>query len=322
MKALFTRPDVDAETILALVGVEYVVKEICLEEVDWAESSNNCARLWHPLNEERIDEYGRAMMLGDVFPMPVVEVSGSGLIILGGNQRLNAAKRISAGMTMNAYVVKPLIEAHREMLIRSLNSRHGWGSEKNERAEHATYLVRKHGVAVSDAARLMMVSESVVSMRVRAEETKAFLARKGVQSHGLPLLALSAIGSIQDERQAVSVAKIAVERKATADQVSNIAAKLKAVSSSAEKQKAVREFDSSLSSSIRNEIPSRTAKRPRREKIYKLLEAAVQFMEHGNSGSAFGSLDELQCIKSEDHDRLKVLVAKLTIRLNTILEVG
>jgi hypothetical protein len=223
---------------------------------------------------------------------------------------------------MNAYVVKPLIEAHREMLIRSLNSRHGWGSEKEERAEHATYLVRKHGVAVSDAARLMMVSEGVVCMRVRAEDTKAFLARKGVQSQGMPLHALSAIASIQDEKQAVAVAKIAVEKKATGDQVANVAAKLKTVSSSAEKQKAVREFDASLSASIRNENQSRIVKRPRREKLYKILESAVQFIEHGNAGSAFGSLDELQCVKSEDHDRLKVLVAKLTIRLNTILEIG
>jgi hypothetical protein len=159
-------------------------------------------------------------------------------------------------------------------------------------------------------------------MRVRAEETRSFLARKGVQSQGLPLHALSAIGSIQDEKQAVSVAKIAVEKKATGDQVAGVAAKLKTVSSVAEKQKAVREFDASLSASIRNESPSKTVKRPRREKLYRMLESAVQFMEHGNAGLAFGSLGELQCIKSEDHDRLKVLVAKLTIRLNTILEVG
>ena len=131
MKELKTRVDVDAETVLGMVGVEYVVKEISLDEIDWKESSNNCARLWHPLNEERIEEYGRAMALGDVFPMPVVECASSGMVILGGNQRLNAARRLEAGMLLMAYVVKPLIEVHREMLIRSLNSRHGWGSEKD-----------------------------------------------------------------------------------------------------------------------------------------------------------------------------------------------
>jgi len=322
MKELQTRIDVDAETVLRMVGVEYVVKEISLQEIDWRESSNNCARLWHPLNEERIEEYGRAMTLGDVFPMPVVECASLGMVILGGNQRLNAAQRINANMRLKVYVVKPLIEVHREMLIRSLNSRHGWGSEKDERAEHATYLVRKHGASVADVARLMMVSDGIVSMRVRAEETRAFLSRKGVQCQTLPLQALASLATIQDEKHAVAIGKLAVEKKATGDQVSQVTAKLKAVSSAAEKQKVIREFDTNLTSLIKNEPSKKLAKRPRREKLYKLLESAVQFLEHGNTGGSFGSLDELQCTKNEDRDKLRVMVVKITVRLNSILEIG
>jgi hypothetical protein len=42
-----------------------------------------------------------------------------------------------------------------------------------------------------------------------------------------------------------------------------------------------------------------------------------EFLERGNAGTGFSSLDELQCT-SMDSDRVKMLSAKILIRLKTI----
>ena len=318
LKELKTRPDHEAETVLKFIQTEYVTKEISLEDIDWTESANNCARLWNPLNEEKIDDYRMAMEEGDVFPMPVVEAASSGLVILGGNQRLNAAMRINPQMRVEAYVVRPLLTAQREVIIRSLNSKHGWGSEKEERLAHAVFVVRKHGITTADASKLFVVSTSSISMRIKADDTKAILARKSIDASRLSLGALSAIASIQDEKHATAMAKIAVEHAATGDEVTSAVQKLNSVKSAAEKAKSIKDFAASLNGSVKHEASSASCKRPRRKKFLSMLESVSEFLEHGNGGDGFTSMDELQCVKATDGEKIAVLCNKITVRLNMI----
>jgi transposase len=318
LKELTTRPDPDAETVLKFAEVEFVVKAISIEDVDWRESANNCARLWNPLNEEKIDDYRMAMEGGDVFPMPVMEAAKTGLVILGGNQRMNAARRINPSMLLTAYVVRPLLTSQRELIIRSLNSKHGWGSEKEERLAHAVFLVHKHGISAADAAKLFVVSASSITLRIRADETKAALARKSIDASRLALTALSAIASIQDEKQATAIAKVAVENQATGDEVVAAVNKLNAAKSTAEKAKCVKAFSSSLQASVKKEGESGGIKKPRRKKFLSYLESFAEFLDHGNGGDGFTSLDELQCVANIDGEKIAMLSNKIIVRLNII----
>jgi hypothetical protein len=317
MMRLETRTDPDAETVLSFANVEYVIKEVCLEDVDWGESANNCARLWNPLNEEKIDDYRMAMVAGDIFPMPVMEAGKGGLIVLGGNQRMNAAKRIDGSMSLMAYVARPLLTSQREVVIRSLNARHGWGSEKDERMDHAVYLVQRHGMTTDDASRMFMVAKASINLRIKADETKAKLAKRGIDASRLSQAALAAIGSVQDEKYATAVAKAAVETSATGEQVTDAAKSIIAAKSTAAKAKIIKDFAKVWGDSIKLETKSKGMRRPRREKFLRHMQSMSTFLEHGNDGEGFHSLDDLQCTEN-DREKVEMLCNKITVRLNVI----
>lgn len=322
MRTIATRPDPDAETVLNFVGAEFVVKEITLTEIDWVASANNCARLYEPLKDEKIEDYHQSMVRGDVFPMVVVEASAKGLVILGGNQRISAAKRFDdPGILIGAYVVRPLAEHMRDVVIRSLNSRHGWGSDKEERIIHAVYMVQKHGIAAADAAKLMVVSDSIIHDRIRAENVRADLARKGVDASKMATSSLSALSRVKNERAFVSLAATAISRKATTPQIASIAKAIESARSIGEVNKLIKTFDSELQSSVKAEGKSKSQmKRPRRERFLRQLEALSHFLERENDGTGFSTFEELQC-SGDDIDKVRAMAAKIVIRLKVITEV-
>lgn len=317
---LVWRDDPDAMAVLSFIGVAAVVKEIELNDIDWNESSNNCARLTHPLHNEKIEEYHRSMELGDVFPRIVVETSKTGFVILGGNQRMAAVKRFAGAVaSVSAYVTQPLTESHREVVIRSLNSRHGWGSEKEERLEHAQFLVRRHGFAVADVARLLAVAGSTITERIRAEDTRVALAKRGLDSSRMAITALNAIARVKNERASTVLAKAVIEHKVPVDQLSDVVKRVEAAKSASEIIKSVNEFAKEAAASVRAEAkPEKRMRSPRRDVFMRKLEDLCSFLERGNDGSGFSSLNELQCTRPDDPDKIGVMVTKIVIRLKTI----
>jgi len=314
---LTTRSDPDAETVLGFIDAEFVEKKISAEEIDWVNSANNCARLWKPLNEEKIEEYQLSMIRGDVFPRTVVESMKSGYVILGGNQRWNAAKRISSDVSMVSYVVRPLNLSQRETVIRSLNCRHGWGSEKSERMAHGVYLVMKHGATLDDCARLLNVSSDGLRINVKAEESRIFLARKGVDSGNIASGTLRQISSITDEKTAIAFAKVVIELASTEAQVTDAVKGIVAAPSQAERARLVKVF-ASEHESRKSQGVAKKMRNPRREKFIKFLKLFSEFLERGNSGTGFSSMDELQCNETKDGDVVRAYANKILIRLKTI----
>jgi ParB-like chromosome segregation protein Spo0J len=321
------RADPDAETILRdIAKLPYVVGTISLSEVDWSESANNCARLTDPLNAEKIEDYATCMSRGDVFPRIVVErhKKKGRYVILGGNQRSAALKSIDAVATIDCYVVDPLTSAEREIVIRSLNSRHGWGSTKEERVEHAVFLVRKYGMHVETVARAMVVSDHSILQRIRAEDERARLAKNGIDASSMALRGLSTLASISDESLRNATAKAAVEAKASGESIAELAAAVSKAKSKAAASVAIAEFKKTASaiSEIKSSKKGGKLRKPRREKFLSLITGLADFLERGNDGSAFSTLDELTCSVEHDLDNVRVVAAKITTRLQCICEAG
>ena len=321
------RADPDAETILRdLAKLPYVFGTISLSVVDWSESANNCARLTDPLNAEKIEDYATCMNRGDVFPRIVVErhKKKGRYVILGGNQRSAALKSIDAAATIDCYIVDPLLSAEREIVIRSLNSRHGWGSTKEERVEHAVFLVRKYGMHVETVARAMVVSDHSILQRIRAEDERARLARNGIDASSMALRGLSTLASIPDESLRNTTAKAAVEAKASGESIAELAAAVSKAKSKAAASVAIAEFKKAASaiSEIKSAKKGGKLRKPRREKFLSLITNLADFLERGNDGSAFSTLDELSCSVEHDLDNARVLTAKITSRLQCICEAG
>ena len=320
------RADPDAETILRdIAKLPYVIGTISLNEVDWSESANNCARLTDPLNAEKIEDYATCMNRGDVFPCIVVErhKKKGRYVILGGNQRSAALKSIDASATIDCYIVDPLTSDERELVIRSLNSRHGWGSTKEERIAHAVFLVRKYGMDVDAVSRAMVVSVSTIHHHIRAEDERARLAKNGIDSSAMPNNLLSSLPAIADESLRDAVAKASIETKASGEKTAVLAAIVAKARSKAVASSAIADFKKAAHAiaEIKDRKPSKL-KKPRREKFFTLAMNLVDFLEHGNDGQAFSTLDELSCSVDHDLDNVRVLAAKITARLHCICEAG
>lgn len=320
------RDDPDAETILRdIAGLPYTVETISLDGIDWSESANNCARLTDPLNAEKIEDYATGMNRGDVFPRIVVErhKKKNKYVILGGNQRSAALKTINASALIECYVVDPLTSDERELVIRSLNSRHGWGPTKEERIEHAVYLVRKHGMHVETVARAMIVGASTINLHIRAEDERARLAKNGIDSSRFSKTLLAALPSVADESLRNTVAKTAIETKSSGEKAASLAAVVAKAKSKAAASAAIADFKKSADAI--GEIKKNRGtqlKKPRREKALYLLTSLCDFLERGNDGQAFSTLDELSCSVEHDLDNVRVLTAKITARLHCICEAG
>lgn len=318
------RPDPDAEFVLKeIVGVTWETEEVRLDEIDWKESANNCARLSAPLVQHLIEDYHASFARGDVFPMVVMEISENGYIILGGNQRCNAAKMFDdITLVVGAYIVDPLTSADRELIIRSLNSRHGQGASKDERLEHAVFLVQGKGISTEVAAHAMCVGASTILHRIRANETRSALTRKGVDCSTFSLGHLDTLGRVANEARKTQLAKSVELYKPTAEQLSGVVAGVAKAKSEAAAQKLVvvasKEWADSLS--VKKTVSRSTSRR--KVKFIDTLRRMSLFLETGNGGGAISTLDDAGCNPNNDGDTVRVLAAKITNRLNCILESG
>jgi hypothetical protein len=308
-----------------IAQLPFVVETISLDDIDWSESANNCARLTDPLNAEKIEDYASGMNRGDVFPRIVVErhKKKNKYVILGGNQRSAALKTIDASALVECYVVDPLTSDERELVIRSLNSRHGWGSTKEERVEHAVFMVRKYGMHVETVARAMVVSDKSIYQRLKAEDERARLAKAGIDASRMPIKSLSALASVADESVRSQAAKAVLDTKSSGDKAAELASVVAKARSKAAAISAIAEFKKA--SDLANEVQATNGgrlKKPRRERFLRLLNQFSDFLERGNDGTSFATLDELNCSVDHDLDNVRMLSAKVTNRLNCICEAG
>lgn len=317
------RIDPDAETILGKIAkLPYVIEWVSLNEIDWVESANNCARLSNPLNHEKIEDYATCLLNGDEFPMLVVEREKKKYVILGGNQRAGALKSIDPTASFKAYVVDPLTTDERELVIRSLNSRHGWGSTKEERLEHAVYLVRKFGMHVDTVAHAMVVSSTSIRIRIKAEDERARLAKSGIDSSSMPQKSLAALATISNESLRNDVAVASLETKSSGAQTAELASVISKARSKANASSAIADFKKAAAATASVKRNTGKMRKPRRDRFLYLLTSLSDFMERGNDGTSFSTLDELSCSVEHDLDNVRVLTAKISSRLSCICEAG
>lgn len=318
------RNDPDAEKVIReFAGVDFSVEDVSFSEIDWRESANNCARLGDPLNNEKIEEYASAFRNGDVFPMVVVERSENGFIILGGNQRCNALKRLGGiDDLITAYVVDPLTSANRELIIRSLNSRHGWGSSKSDRIDHAVYLVEAKGVSTETAARAMMVSDTVISERIRCNNCRKMLVENGIKeatdAKRFAIGHLQELSRVVDMQRRLQLARCIAETPVTIEELNPVVNGIVNAKSSALAQKLISEASKTWKDYGRIKTHQKCNNK-HKQKWLRLTNELCAFLETANNGSAFSTFDEMGLSRS-DADKAMVCIAKITARFNCLAE--
>jgi hypothetical protein len=325
-------PDLAAESNLRRLGVVFDVGKVLFSKLDLKESLVNGARLGDPVVKELVSDYRQMMLNGDTFPMPVVHPGKAGWVILSGVQRTTAVEAlIKSGdlpkdPQIECYKIEECDQLLREIIARSFNCFHGGRQNQNERVQHAVHCVRTLGMQVTEAAKLFGVSYQLIGLHVRAEKERDSLMRSGVDASRLPVSTLDVISKIPfDENAKQQVAILAAQHDVTGDRVKSVIDGLKKAKTQQARTAKVKAFEKELSEEARATTKpkstngqSKVPSRPRRDKVLGICERLVQFLEHGNDGDSFTTLDQLQFSGDVDTARLKTLVGRLTLRWNVL----
>lgn len=147
--------DEKTERWLSDKGVQWqYFEEFDLSLVDLERSLKNQARISAPLNSAQVETYTEAMKRGEGFP-PIVlwesPLKPGTFITVDGNHRVTSG--IAAGVNLSAYVLPRSTQAE---LVRQLtyeaNTRHGLGTTKAERQQHALWIIENTERSMQDVA--------------------------------------------------------------------------------------------------------------------------------------------------------------------------
>src|SRR5690606_29602421 len=147
------------------------------------------------------------------------------------------------------------------------------------------------------------VSVASITLHLRAEETRGVLQKNNVPAHRIAVGALDTISRLKfDEPSQVKLGVLAAQHEPTIDRLKQVTARLSKAKTAPERARVVKEFEKELvveqhsiakPSANGNGHASRVPLRPRRDRLVRMLTQLVHFLEEGNVGEPFTTLDQL-----------------------------
>lgn len=329
--------DLKAESDLRRMSVIYSKVAIQFSRIDLKESQVNGARLNDAIRHHKVEDYMQGFRNGDTFPRIVVVKTPTGYVILSGNQRMEAIRRlIEAGelpksVEVEAYLVDTKDKLLLEIIARSANASHGEGDTKEERIQQAMYCHKRLGLSVKDAAKSFLVSDTAIHQNLKAEEVRNKLQRAGVDAHSASIASLVPLAKLDyDESSQMKLGTLAVQHSVPSERIKQVASTVAKQTSAQGRIQKIREFEKELADSAhasnghsRGHIELERSKvplRPRRDKLISLLSRLSNFLESENAGEPFRSLEELQVTTQSDREKVNTLGKKVRNRLGVILK--
>ena len=191
--------DPRAESGLKRLGIEWEVGRVALANINRELSMERQARIGKKLNDDWVVEYATAMQNGAEFPMPILQVFGSGKkaahFIWSGNHRVGAADLIGE-TEVDAYLVKVNDLRLMDILPRVVNTWEGNRESRDAVLEHARHIIEKHNLAVPDVARMFGLKEEWLSITLRASAVAKAVEDAGVKANGFPKTTLIALSPL------------------------------------------------------------------------------------------------------------------------------
>lgn len=326
--------DLKAESDLRALSVTWDVQVSPFTKIDLKESHYNGARLGDPLITRLIDDYMTAMRNADTFPRPVAYQAKSGLVILSGNQRCAAIKRLmDAGelpknLKIEMYVVGTSDKLLLEIIARSGNVGHGGRSEKEERIAHAVYSVRILGMRPKDAAKIFILAESTINNHIRAEKEREELAAAGVDLSAIGNSSVEPLSKIADSSVKLKVAQLVSQHNPGGEKVKQVAGAIRKAKSQSARLGHVKKMEKDLAEAAHRSTPKRrndngqgkVPQRPRRDRLIRDLGKVADYLDFGMDGQGFASLGDLQIASETDEVTIRDLNKRIEFRMKMILK--
>lgn len=203
-----------AESRLSEFGCKFQHENVPLSDIDFHDSSMNCARLMDPIQDDLALEYAMAMERGDAFPMPVVlNRPGKGKLTLGGNHRFLAVKTLDSNAVVPCYVVDSDDEMVTDILPRILNRGHGERQSREEAIEHALFMTKKYNLEPKKAESLFGLKANSLYAEIRVRAVRAELEKGGIKVARLTKGVLTQLSPIKNENSLLAAARLLSEKK-------------------------------------------------------------------------------------------------------------
>jgi hypothetical protein len=212
-------------------------------------------------------------------------------ILLAGNQRTNAA--IKAGRTsIDAYVIKPCLQALIDDFIRRDNCRHGKALSEEDMIRTCVELHRRHGRPINAVNELYFGGNSKTYSRIvianQAAEVEERLLRKNVIAGRLPTTALAAMHPVSDLTVLKETAGLMLDYSLPIAQVQEIVKATGGMSSEKERLEYVKEKKAELERKTKTGSSFKPDTSLRRH-----LASMRKTIETGCDGKPFPSIESL-----------------------------
>ena len=226
--------DRQAATICGEFG-DWKQRIVTQGEIDEKASRQNFARR-ESLDSQLVDEYAASMRDGATFPCIVcVQIDGADrLVIAGGNHRHAAARKLKDGEFLA--IVMTLPQADFMLLAKRLNVVNGKREDVRARAEAAADLVLLHGRSISDAAKAMNMSHSMVHYVMASRALEELCIKMGRPVLSTPATVAGAAQVLFSDADLASLCLDFLSLKPSAKDVSQVAANIRRAKSLADRQ--------------------------------------------------------------------------------------
>lgn len=304
------------EKILEELGLEYVEKDVALEDIDIDKSLALYQIRDETINPLIVSRYARDMLRDEEFPPIVVHEDGSSILVDAGLTRVKAAEQ-AAKTTINSFVLIDPTPLQLRLLRARDNAAHGQPLSENERKRVGVELVMHDNVTTSDAARMMNVERS--SLKGLIDEAKARKRVGKLYPKALERIAPSVVtrmGDISLDATLKHVAEAVVATGASSAQVRTLVTRVnKAKNDEGEQRAIVKAFRQDLAKQIKATAGGSVAT-PRSVAVFRrglsTLEAVL-----ANDGQAVRKFISDQ-LSDGDKTELREQIAKVTALLGGV----
>jgi len=326
--------DLKAEQTFVQLRIAYTEVEIGLSEIDWRESQHNGARLHDAIVPKLVEDYTMAMMSGDAFPRIVIRAGSSGYVILSGNQRSEAVRRlVEAGKLpkttkIAAYMMQTSDTLLWEIFARSGNVGHGGRSEVQERILHAVYSVQSLGLTAANAAKVFNVNAGTITDAIRVAKERRELAESGVAASLIPASVMVELARVHDHGSKIKLGHLVASHAVTAAALKPVRVAVNKARNQSARLASVKQLESQLAEEAhrancngkKQPVELKVPKRPWRDRIIRDLTAMGNFLESGRSGESFTSLQELQIACDADEASVRNQWERVKLHMTVILK--
>jgi hypothetical protein len=296
----------DIEKWLDDRGAQYeLYTEISIELIDVARSLKNQARVESPLIQPQVDTYAEAMERGDKFPPIVLYPIGSDkYVVVDGNHRVAGA--IEAGLKgLPAYVLDVKTPAALVTILTfEANTRHGMPASREDRAQHAIFLIRNASETVKNAAARMNLPEHYLSKKwseARADERARRAKIPPGVWHDLSYSARTRLNTIGADESFTAAVNLAGKARLLMDDIEQLVRELRPIGSTAEQLALIQRWENEARARI--SAVATGDERPRRQVVTgprQSLRSAVYMLDSLVADKRSQLLEEMSSLEAKE----------------------